>query len=224
MLPTIPAETIQDAIYNSGGMTADLIVNSLSTTQAIRKYLADSTSDDNHIEIYEEQIAFVAGLNPSGTEQATNPLGELLYWVSDPKGAGVTTGSNGYPYQNGKRILITTDATEWPVIVHRYTVQEKLKIAFEREGTAQSGTPIYTPTITLGAGNHEGRNFATIRKGVDGLEIMYTPNEGDPIGIKCTTGGELQLIGWNPVELVETLPETLVPGKFYAIMNETEDT
>ena len=201
-LPDAWEETLFKTLYASNGLTADLIVNSLSTTQAVRKRLAGDTSEDRRIEIREERIAFVAGLSPSGAEHATNPHGELLYWASDPHGEGVTTGSDGYPYFNGERILITTDSTEWPVSVYDYTDQTKLKIAFEQEGTDSGGNPIYTPTITLGAGNANGYNQAVIRKGAEGLEILYTANTGGVTGLRFTTDGRMTLLGGGASTLI----------------------
>ena len=201
-LPDAWEETLFKSLYASNGLTADLIVNSLSTTQAVRKRLAGDASEDRRIEIREERIAFVAGLSPSGAEHATNPHGELLYWASDPHGEGVTTGSDGYPYLNGERILITTDSTEWPVSVYGYTDQTKLKIAFEQEGTDSGGNPIYTPTITLGAGNANGYNQAVIRKGAEGLEILYTANTGGVTGLRFTTDGRMTLLGGGASTLI----------------------
>lgn len=202
LLPDALGETLIEKLYGFGGLTADLIVNSLSTTQAVRKYLAGDASEDRRVDIREEKIAFVAGLSPSGDKQATNPFGEPLYWASDPRGEGVTTGSDGYPYLNGKRVLITTDRTEWPVSVYGYADQTKLKIAFELEGADSDGNPIYTPTITLGAGNADGYNQAVIRKGAEGLEILYTANTGGVTGLRFTTDGRMTLLGGGASTLI----------------------
>lgn len=195
-LPESQPEKIQDTLYNTGGLAADIVVNSLSTSQEIKKYLAQDTTDNNYIHVERETISFCAGLSPTGVKHVTNPLGEPLYWERDPSGSGVTLGANGFPYYNGERVKITTTQTQYPVQAYNYTLQEKFKIAYEQESTDGNGNPIYTPTITLGAGNAQNKNQAIIRKGVNGLEVKYTPNSGDVTGITCDTSGNMQVHGF----------------------------
>lgn len=186
----ISGQLSADALYSVLGDIADLTVDRLSTSRRIVKYLAGDRSDDNYLLAENEELAFVAGIYAGGTEQARNPNGALIYWEDDPNGAGVYRGDDGYPYKDGVRIFITTAKTAWPVTVYTYTDQVKARFAFARETGGA-----YTPTLTMGAGNAAGTNQAYLRKGTDGLELMYTANNSRQVGLKGTTDGYLDAYG-----------------------------
>lgn len=240
----IDGKLTAESLYAAYGDVADLLVDRLSTSRRIPKYLAGNTADDQYIYIENQNIHFMAGIynaeggpNQNGEEQAVNPYGELLYWDSDPNGEGVFIGANGYPYTTNESgdtvpIYTTTDATDWPVMVYTYTEQEKASFGHELTGTDSGNTPIYTPTITLGAGNAQGTNQARIRKGTDGLEIMYTPNahsDGTPrddIGIKMYNDGEMDIIGYDFVKKIaneDALPaDWMSQNRIFVISDEEE--
>lgn len=178
-----------DALYAALGDIADLTVDKLSTSRRIVKYLARDKSDDNYITAVDEQLSFVSGVCTGGTEQAVNPNGLEIYWESDPDGDDVTIGADGYPYKDGVRIFTTTAETDWPVIVYTYDELVKARFAFEKWGN------IYTPVLTMGAGNAQGLNKGFITKSADGLEIVYKANTGADIGMRLGTGGYMDLAG-----------------------------
>lgn len=178
-----------DALYSALGDIADLTVDRLSTSRRIVKYLARDTSDDNYITAVDEELSFVSGVYNGGVEQAENPNGLEIYWESDPDGDDVSIGTDGYPYKNGVRIFTTTAETDWPVYVYTYDELVKAKFAFEKWGN------IYTPVLTMGAGNEQGLNKGFITKGADGLEIVYKANTGADIGMRLGNGGYMDLTG-----------------------------
>lgn len=212
----IDSRLTAETLYSALGDIADLVVDRLSTSRRIPKYLAENTSDDNYIHIEGQNIEWRAGIynanggpGGDGKEQARNPYGSLIYWETDPNGEGAFIGENGYPYRYSEDagqnvpISIVTEETDWPVMVYTYTEQIKASFNHELETNDADGNPIYTPTIILGAGNEAGTNQARIRKSTDGLEIMYKPNnhsDGTPrdeIGIKMNNNGEMEIIGYD---------------------------
>lgn len=207
------------SLFAEYGDFVDLTVDRLSTSKRIKKYLAADTSDDNFVRIQDETIHFIAGICDAETDpiQALNPYGQPLYWKRSPyqNDGSVITGPNGYPFvmnedRNFVQVYTTTDETEWPIYVYNYTEQVKASVSFELETNDSDGNPIYTPTITLGAGNAQGTNQARIRKGTDGLEIMYTPNTGSDIGVKMLNNGEMEIIGYDFIKKIpseDDLPE-----------------
>lgn len=178
-----------DALYAALGNIADLTVDKFSTSRRIKKYLRGDTSDDNHIRAHDEELMFVSGVYAGGVEQATSPSGGPLYWESDPDADGVILGTDGYPYKDGVRIFTTTAETDWPVYVYTYTELVKARFAFEQWGD------IYTPVLTMGAGNPQGLNKGFFTKSEDGLEIVYKANTGADIGMRLGAGGYMDLTG-----------------------------
>ena len=178
-----------DALYAALGNIADLTVDKFSTSRRIKKYLAGDTSDDNHIQAQDEELMFVSGVYAGDYEQATSPSGGPLYWESDPDADGVVLGADGYPYKDGVRIFTTTAETDWPVYVFTYDELVKARFAFEQWGD------IYTPVLTMGAGNEQGLNKGYMVKSADGLEIVYKANTGADIGMRLGTGGYMDLTG-----------------------------
>ena len=176
-----------DALYAALGDIADLTVDRLSTSRRIVKYLAGDQSDDNYIRIHDQYIEFVSGVYASGTEQASNPHGALLYWEANPEGASI--GSDGYPYVNGERIFTTTTETNWPVMVYKYTELVKRSIAFEKQGDQ------YVPVDVFGAGDPGGRQKGRLIKGTDGLQLTYDTSAGKTLGIRMGDDGYTDLYG-----------------------------
>ena len=176
-----------DALYAALGDIADLTVDRLSTSRRIVKYLAGDQSDDNYIRIHDQYIEFVSGVYASGTEQASNPHGALLYWEANPEGASI--GSDGYPYVNGERIFTTTTETNWPVMVYKYTELVKRSIAFEQQANQ------YVPVDVFGAGDPGGRQKGRLIKGTDGLQLTYDTSAGKTLGIRMRDDGYTDLYG-----------------------------
>lgn len=201
-----------DALYAAQGNVADLIVDKLSTSRRIKKYLAGDTSDDNYIHIEGECLQFMAGTveDDSDTEQATTPSGVPIYWESDPDGDGVVLGEDGFPHLDGVRIFTTTTETDWPVMCYRYDELVKGSFQFEMDDY------VHVPTLTLGAGSAKGNNIFRMLKGLEGLHMLYKDADGDTIGVKMTSDGYLDLIGtrkttkldfsgWDSGSFVETI-------------------
>lgn len=178
-----------DALYSALGDIADLTVDRLSSSRRIVKYLAGDQSDDNYITAVDESLSFISGVYKGGEEQAVNPNGLEIYWESNPNASGVSIGTDGYPYKDGVRIFTTTEETNYPVMVYTYDELVKAKFAFEMWGD------IYTPVLTMGAGNAQGLNKGFITKSADGLEIVYKANTGADIGMRLGTGGYMDLTG-----------------------------
>ena len=178
-----------DALYSALGDIADLTVDRLSTSRRIVKYLAGDESDDNYITAVDESLSFISGVYNGGEEQAVNPNGLEIFWESNPNASGVSIGTDGYPYKDGVRIFTTTEETNYPVMVYTYDELAKAKFAFEKWGD------IYTPVLTMGAGNKDGLNKGFITKSADGLEIVYKANTGADIGMRLGNGGYMDLTG-----------------------------
>lgn len=201
-----------DALYAAQGNVADLIVDKLSTSRRIKKYLAGDTTDDNYIHAEGECLQFISGVVAEGedTEQATTPSGVPIYWESDPDASGVVLGEDGYPYLDGIRIFTTTTETDWPVMCYVYDELVKGSLQFEMDDY------IHVPTLTLGGGDGKGNNIFRMLKGLEGLHMLYADADGDTIGIKMTSDGYLDLIGarkttkldfsgWDSGSFVETI-------------------
>lgn len=183
-----------DALYAALGNIANLTVDKLSTSRRIKMYLAGDTNDDNYILAQNEELCFMSGVYAGGTEQAESPTGGLIYWESNPNASGVVLGTDGYPYKDGVRIYTTTIETDWPVMVYTYTELAKAKFAFEMVDG------IYTPVLTMGAGNANGYNQGRIVKSTDGLEILFSPaSGGEDIGIRMGNAGYTDILGLRKV-------------------------
>lgn len=133
-----------EALYATLGDIARLKVDSLSTSRRIPMYLAGDESDDNYIDIEEQNIVLRRAWTDGSTEQARDPYGALLYWEQDVSGA--TLGTDGYPYVDGARVFITTEETDWPVTVYSYESGDRLKLFFDESNN-------YGPRMVWGEGD-----------------------------------------------------------------------
>lgn len=133
-----------EALYAMLGDIAQLKVDSLSTSRRIPMYLARDTSDDNYIDIEEQNIVLRRAWTDGSTEQARDPLGALLYWEQNV--AAATIGADGYPYVDGNRVFITTEATDYPVRVYKYKSGDRLAIRFDEDNN-------YGPKMVWGEGD-----------------------------------------------------------------------
>lgn len=170
-----------EALYATLGDIARLKVDSLSTSRRIPMYLARNTSDDNYIDISEQHITLRRAWTDGSTEQARDDFGALLYWEQDISGA--TLGSDGYPYVDGARVFVTTQATDWPVMVYSYDSGDRLKIFFDESNN-------FGPRMVWGEGDGTssgkgrgyieklGLSFDIYNHGTDGVKRgMFMGNE-----------------------------------------------
>lgn len=198
---------VADALYAEQGDIAELTVDRLSTSRRIRKYILQDTSDDNFIKIQDQYIKWVTGtivsstgiltedglnlLTESGislteeigsaaTEQATNRFGRGLYWQREP--VGHTT--DGYPTDiNGVQIYATTNPTNWPVAVYKYTELVKSQYAFEQQGQN------YIPQVILGAGDENGNSKGYFFKDETSLKLRYVSSARKNVDITFSDEG-----------------------------------
>jgi hypothetical protein len=196
-----------DSLYAEQGDIAELTVDRLSTSRRIRKYILQDTSDDNFIKIQDQYIRWVTGtiisstgiltedglnlLTESGiplteevgsaaTEQATNRYGQGLYWQEEPVGHT----SDGYPTDaDGVQIYATTNPTQWPVAVYKYTELVKSEYAFDMVGQN------YIPQVVLGAGDENGNSKGYIYKDELGFYLRYKSSAAKNVDIRFSDDG-----------------------------------
>lgn len=197
----ISGQLSAQALYAQYGDMADLTVDRLSTSRRIVKYLDGDTTDDNYLRIEDEHIEFVAGIANGGEEQAKDPYGLDLFWEQDISGG--YRKSDGYPCtENGDRIFTTTEQTAYPIMVYTYDEQVKSRYEFALESEG-----LYTPTLTLGAGNAQGTNQAYIRKGTEGLDITFYSNSQDypECYMRMTLDGKVQIYPLDITSITSSL-------------------
>lgn len=214
-----------EALYATLGDIARLKVDSLSTKRSIPKYLAGDTSDDNYIDIQEQHITLRRAWTDGSTEQARDDFGALLYWEQDISGA--TLGTDGYPYVNGARVFITTEVTDYPVMVYSYDSGDRLKIFFDESNN-------YGPRMVWGegdggsAGNGRGYleklglSFDIYNKGTDGVKRgMFMGNEyvdivGERLPTKMVSSGNTLTVTYQG-GITRTFTFTERDGKVTAV-------
>ncbi len=187
---TVKAETIisntviTNELYSDYGAIADLTVDRLRTDyRRAQRYLNGDTSPIDYLRIHDEVIEFVtAATDGSETEQLVVD-GKAFYWTD----AGMTR-------------MTSEKITAYPVTVYVY--EEDVKGAFRFETVSQGGRTVKVPVLRLGAGDEQGRNWATIYKDTEGLQILYNDAAGRNIGMSCSKEGYTDLHGLRkPVRL-----------------------
>lgn len=165
-----------EALYATLGDIARLKVDSLSTSRRIPMYLAGDTSDDNYIDIQEQHITLRRAWTDGSTEQARDDFGALLYWEQDITGA--TLGTDGYPYVDGARVFVTTQATDWPVTVYKYQSGDRWKVFFDENNN-------YGPRQVWGEGDgtSSGKGRGYIEKLGLSFDIYNMGTDGVKRGI-----------------------------------------
>lgn len=161
---TVSNVTITNVLAAETGYIAQLTVDQLDTSTKVQRYLNHDTSDVNYIKIHSQHIEFITASTDGGsTEQALDRQGNALYWKDD------------------SHDVVTLNESDYPVLMYKYEEVIKAKISFDNVGG------IYTPRITLGAGDGvtDKSAKAEIYKGQTGLEVNY---------YKSNTGDQLQLI------------------------------
>lgn len=196
-----------DSLYADLGDIAELTVDRLSTSDRVRKYIRQDTSDDNYIEIRNNYIRFLTGSpilagnivtqsnDPLVTqangyimvegdnylvEQAFNRKGEGLYWQREPVGRT----DDGYPLDDhGQQIYASTEVTDWPVYVFKYQEQVKAQFCFNLVDG------VYHPQIILGAGDDRGNSRGYIFKETTDLLMRYVTSAGRNVDVKWSDDG-----------------------------------
>lgn len=141
-------------LYAEKANIAELTVDELQTHDKIAKYLAEDTTDVNYIRIYDQWLQFITATTDGiETEYVYNRDGGQLYWEDDT-------------FKNP-----TTEATNYPITIYKYTEFIKRQIGFEmRDG-------LYTPAEIVGLGSypeeHPDWGKTYIYKSAFGYEINY---------------------------------------------------
>lgn len=187
-----------DSLYAEQGDIAELTVDRLSTSRRVRKYILGDTSDDNYIEIQDNYIRLITGSVATEsetplTEQATNRLGQDLYWQREPVGHD----AGGYPVdEDGNQIYATTEETDWPVMVYQYVELVKSEYAF------RNINGVYQPQIILGAGDNQGNSIGYIWKDPTSLLMQYVDSDGDAVSVSLTDDGYVDVNKFRrPIEM-----------------------
>jgi hypothetical protein len=166
---TIVSNTIiTNTLTAQKGYIADLTVDSIDTSDMVKRYLLPSTDplrlapvgyfrgNDQHLDWYDAQIP--EPLDP-GEIQVTGRSGALLYWLdADSIGTGITETETAYPVM--RFVYNGPDGIGFV----------KLSIYHEYDET----TGYYLPKIVLGAGTGTENNAkGFIYKGATGLYFDY---------------------------------------------------
>lgn len=181
----INQSVITQNLYAENGDIANLTVDSLSTSRRVVRYLAGNTDDDNYIHAEDQYLKFMTGTTDGSSVQHTDRAGRLLYWEKDITGAALN--ALGYPEIDGKQVVITTEVTEWPVMVYQYTELCKLEMAFAN--VENDGTEHYIPAVVLGAGDGNGNAKGYIYKLTDKLRVDYVKSDGTKVSVTLSDDG-----------------------------------
>ena len=157
-------------LYAGKATISELTVDELDTSDKVKNFLESNTADVNYQRIYDQYHKFITASTDGSTySQATNRMGELLYWIDDTFTAA------------------STEPTDWPVYIYDYTEHTKMSIEFEYDGTN------HIPKIVLGAGTGASNpdwGKAKIYKDVDGFYIDYfNGSNGTKYTFKITDEG-----------------------------------
>ena len=172
-------------LYAENGDIANLTVDSLSTSRRVVRYLARDTSDDNYIRAEDQYLQFITGTTDGSSVQHTDRYGRNLYWKQDISGAPLN--ELGYPEIDGKQVLVTTEVTDWPVMVYAYTEICKMQWAFEDIPGDDSNN--YIPTLIIGAGAENGTKRGFIYKLTNQMRIDYLKSDGTIVSVTFSDDG-----------------------------------
>ena len=176
---------ITNELYSEYGAIADLTVDELRTDyMRAARYMAGNTTNLDYIHIHDEEINFITGKVKRGSND--QPLTEQLHH-----------GSRYFYWTDAAMTQMTSEkATEYPVIVYQYDEARKGRFFFTEEEDSQGNT-YKVPVLKLGQGSDAGGVNSTGRliKHTDGLELSYTTEQGDVIGIWLRVSGYMDLYG-----------------------------
>ena len=176
---------VKEIFYTMFGDLDNLVVDSLSTSQRIVRYLAGDTSDDNYVILKDQYVKYMTGTTDGTAVQHTDALGKLLYWREDI--SVLPLNAYGYPENQGNQVLITREPTPWPVMVYQYTDACKMEMAFS--DFEEDGTNYYIPAITLGLGDSNGNGKGYIYKLADALRVDYQKGDGEKVSLSLSDEG-----------------------------------
>ncbi|MDP4133998.1 MAG: phage tail protein [Bacillota bacterium] len=184
------------------GYIVDLTVDQLDTSDKVQRYLISDTTAVNYIKEYDQTIQFItANTDGTQTEQLKNRDNEPLYWNDNTH-----TG-------------ITTEVTDYPVTIYKYTELVKGQITFERNLETQA----YEPKIILGAGTGTGSNGkAVVWKDGEGLLLSYTKSTGEEVYIRLGENG-IEGIGRTGAALIWVQDDTPTTAQDNDLWVDTDD-
>lgn len=159
---------ITEILSADKGYIAELTVDMLDTSDKVKNYLVDDTSDVNYIKIFDQHVQFItASTTGMYEEQAKNRYSQLLYWKNDDY------------------TMIVTEETDYPVMIYVYNEMIKMEMAFDESGN-------HVPKIIMGAGtgNTHDSGKTYIYKEANGFYIEYKHSvTGQSSFIKITDDG-----------------------------------
>lgn len=185
------AATTVDDVAN---MLSGLGHSMFNTSKRIARYLAGDQSMDGFVRADGDSLSFVSAVTNGTTQQATNAVGQKLYWKRNPVGGEL--GKDGLPYINGVLIPTTTEVTSWPVTVYKYTetVQKCIKFIETDDGLI--------PVDMIGAADSSGNGQAWLYKRTDGVALDYKTEDGQYVSAQLGNDGYIDLIGLRkPMQL-----------------------
>ena len=195
-------QVIVEELYQDFGDIADLIVNSLRTDyRRAQRYLNGDTSPLNYLSIHDEQISFITGETDGTQVEQMEVNGNLYYWT------------------DSTHTKMTTETTEYPVMVYVYT--EDVKANFYFAEVLHNGNMVKVPVLRMGAGDENGHNYGLIYKYPGGMKLLYDDRNGKQIGMTASKEGYVDLYGlrkpteldfssWDSGSFTETLDEDVV--------------
>ncbi len=196
----------------------ELVLDRLSTSRRIRKYLLRDTTDDNYVSLSGQGEQLITGRveNGEAAEQARNRFGQALYWQREP--AGFT--ADGYPAdENGEPVCAVTSPTAWPVTVYPYKKLVRAQLTFAPDG----GGGEALPQLILGEGDGNGNSRGYLWKDTENLNIQLVNSAGDPVSIVLGDDGyvdvdkfrratEMDFSGWSGGFFTEELDGAVSVG------------
>lgn len=178
------------SLFSMYGDVVSMTVDSLSTSRRIVRYLAGDKSDDNFVTVKDQYVRYMTGTTDGTAVQHKDPTGKLLYWTQDI--TDLPFNDQGYPAYEGAQVLITTEQTDWPVMVYKYTDSCKMEMAFS--DIKEDGTNYYIPSIVLGVGDNNGNAKGYIYKLANALRIDYLQSNGNKVSLSLSDAG-VKVIG-----------------------------
>lgn len=223
----IPVSAVLDAasstsLYEtySNNLIQNLTVESVTSSQAIKKYLAKDVTEDVYVEIANDSVRFIRAVvtkDSSGKpleKQATDTKGRLLYWSNN---IATATFNDGLPWKTPEetKIFITYEETPYPVTIYLYqlTILKTLSVTF-----FQSGETVLTDRYQTNAAE-----TGYIKKTDDDFSFYFQVN-GESCGIRVfknpTTGklnGELvgYWVGLSDIDLNNIVTKDIMKELWY---------
>lgn len=175
---------LAEDFYSEAGDITDLTVNSLQTSDFVKRFNLGDDSPVLYTKVDDAFIGFYkAELESVVPDRLKNPYGEQMYWRENPKAEGVTTDVYGDLYSKaGRRILMTTTNTGYPVEIYKYKHKLLMRIGLSSTGfgSIQLGAGV-APDSVLGKVSFEQVD--------NGGKVVYTNLQGNEFGIGFSEQG-----------------------------------